>query len=82
MNRKEVLEHIKVEYATHGACTDKAMRLYAENRVSYAAFVRAAEDGLKIYAANAPCAEPFSGLVDRALKPARPSEDVARELGI
>ena len=82
MTRKQILEQIRAEYAQNGKCTDIAMRLYAENRIGYAAFTNAAKRGLEIYAANAPCAEQFDGVVDRALKPAMPFEDLAKELGI
>lgn len=46
MTRKQALEWIRVECAEEGRITALAMRYYAENRVSYAAFMAAARKGL------------------------------------
>lgn len=50
--REAALEWIKVEVATYGEITEKALRKYIENRVSYEAFKDAARRGMAIFEAN------------------------------
>lgn len=66
MNRKQVLETIKIEYAAHGKATAKAVRLWADNMISYAAFQGAAKRGMDIYMRTAPAVQQFDGVVKRA----------------
>lgn len=46
MKRKDALEYIRIEFATHGRATKKATRIYIENRISMKAFQEAASKGL------------------------------------
>lgn len=41
MTRKLALEVIKAEYATYGKMTQKATRVYIENRISHKALMQA-----------------------------------------
>ena len=45
MQTKQAKEIIKYEVATNGVVTDKAMRLYCENRISYETFKQLVKDG-------------------------------------
>ena len=47
--RKLALEMIKVEYAKHGEATQKSMRIYTENRISFESYQDAAKRGMKMY---------------------------------
>ncbi len=49
MNRKTALDIISAEYAEHGEMTQKAMRAYAESRISYDAFVKAKKSGIQTH---------------------------------
>ena len=49
MNRKTALGTIRAEYAKYGEMTQKAMRAYAESRISYDAFAKAKKSGMRIY---------------------------------
>ena len=50
--RKIALEIIRIEYATHGCSTVKAVRTYVENPISMVAYQAVAAAGIKQYEAN------------------------------
>lgn len=50
--REKALAVIKSEVAKHGIITVAAQRAYTENRLSYAAFTKAANAGAAIYRAS------------------------------
>jgi hypothetical protein len=52
LSRKQVLGLIWAECAEHGKVTATATRLYIENRVSYEAFMKAAQKGVDHYEAQ------------------------------
>lgn len=47
--RQSALGRIKADYAKNGKDTGDASRAYIENRLSYAAFVKARDAGMKIF---------------------------------
>lgn len=49
MTRKEALNIIRYEYATHGVSTDKAVRVYCENSISHVEYQEAIRQGIEIY---------------------------------
>ena len=49
MNWKAALATIRAEYAKHGKTTQKAMRTYAEGRISYGVFMEARRAGMRMY---------------------------------
>lgn len=53
--RELALEAIRLDYAKHGKDSGVATRLYVENRISYAAFRKAASEGQNIYSRRKNC---------------------------
>ena len=51
MKRKDALEWIRIKCAQTGRIDEHALRIYTENRISYQAFIAAANVGIKQHAA-------------------------------
>lgn len=50
--RRVIIDSIRIEVATHGKVTSKAMRLYCENRISKKVFYEQIKKGLEQYEKN------------------------------